>query len=163
QGLGEFLPISSSAHLVLLPWVAGWDDPGLAVDVALHVGTLVALLVYFRADLARLARAAVFSILERRLGDDRDRWLAWLVGLGSLPGALVGGALEHRAEDAFRSPPLIATTLIVMGLVLYLADRLASRNRGLGAITLRDAMLVGCAQAAAIVPGISRSGSTITA
>lgn len=163
QGLGEFLPISSSAHLVLLPWAAGWEDPGLAVDVALHVGTLVALFIYFRADLLRLGRALVQSLIERRIGDDPDRRLAWLVGIGSVPGALVGAALEHKAEEAFRSPPLIATTLIVMGLVLWLADRLAPRERKLDGLSLRDALLVGCAQAAAIVPGISRSGSTITA
>jgi len=162
QGLGEFLPISSSAHLVLLPWAAGWNDPGLAVDVALHVGTLVALLVYFRSDLLRLGRALLASVSERRIGDDPDRKLAWLVAIGSVPGALVGAALEHKAEDAFRSPPLIAATLITLGLVLYLVDRAAKRTRALGSLTLRDALLVGCAQATAIVPGISRSGSTIT-
>src|SRR6476646_808087 len=95
QGLGEFLPISSSAHLVLLPWAAGWQDPGLAVDVALHVGTLVALLVYFREDLARLGRAIAASIAERRIGDHPERRLAWLVVIGSVPAALVGAALEH--------------------------------------------------------------------
>src|SRR5438552_12545263 len=90
QGLGEFLPISSSAHLAILPWIAGWEDPGLAVDVALHLGTLVALLVYFRADLLRLARGFVASLADRRIGDDVDRRLAWLVVIGAVPGAGVG-------------------------------------------------------------------------
>lgn len=163
QGLGEFLPISSSAHLVLLPWVAGWEDPGLAVDVALHIGTLVALVIFFRADLLRLGLALLASLRERRIGDDVDRRVAWLVVLGSVPGAIVGAALEHKAEEAFRSPPLIACTLIVLGLVLYLADHLAARARGVASIGTRDALIIGCAQACAIVPGISRSGSTITA
>src|SRR5579883_905801 len=97
QGLGEFLPISSSAHLTILPWVAGWDDPGLAVDVALHLGTLVALLAYFRRDLGRLARAFVDSLRERSLAGSPERKLAWLIAIGSVPGALIGFLLEHRA------------------------------------------------------------------
>jgi undecaprenyl-diphosphatase len=163
QGLGEFLPISSSAHLVLLPWAAGWEDPGLAVDVALHVGTLVALLVYFRADLVRVSRAVLASVLERSIGADPDRRLGWLVVIGSIPAAVIGAALEHKAEEAFRSPALIATTLMLLGVALYLADRLSPRGRGVPSLGVRDALLIGCAQACAIVPGISRSGSTITA
>jgi undecaprenyl-diphosphatase len=163
QGLGEFLPISSSAHLVLLPWVAGWQDPGLAVDVALHVGTLVALLWYFRVELWGMARALAAIAIERRIGDAPERRLAVLVAIGSVPGALVGAALEHKAEDAFRAPWLIAITLMTLGLILYLADRAAPQRRSGADLTLRDALLVGCAQACAIVPGISRSGSTITA
>jgi undecaprenyl-diphosphatase len=163
QGLGEFLPISSSAHLTLLPWVAGWEDPGLAVDVALHVGTLVALLAYFRRDLLRLGRAFVQSLVERRVGDDTDRKLAWLVALGSIPGAAIGFLLERWAEEAFRAPWLIATTMIALGLVLYVADQLAARMRPIASLSVRDAVLIGLAQACAIVPGVSRSGSTITA
>lgn len=168
QGLGEFLPISSSAHLTLLPWVAkrlgasGWDDPGLAVDVALHVGTLVALVVYFRDDLARYARAFVASLRERAIGADLDRRLAWLVVLGSVPGALIGAALQHKAETLFRAPWLIASAMLVLGLVLYAADRLA-HDRPLTSLTARDALYIGLAQAGAIIPGVSRSGSTITA
>jgi undecaprenyl-diphosphatase len=163
QGLGEFLPISSSAHLALVPWVAGWQDPGLAVDVALHLGTLVALLVYFRQDLVRLGRALWATARERRIGDDLERRLSVLVLIGCVPGVLAGMALEHKAEAAFRAPWLIACALVVMGGILYLADRLAARARPIAALGLRDALLIGCAQAAAIVPGVSRSGSTITA
>lgn len=163
QGLGEFLPISSSAHLAIVPWAMAWTDPGLSVDVALHLGTLIAILVYFRADLLRLGVAFVKSALERKIGDDTDRRLAWLVVLGSIPGALVGLALEHAAETAFRAPWLIATTMGTMGLVLLAADRLGRRERALSSFSVRDALLVGLAQACAIVPGVSRSGSTITA
>lgn len=163
QGLGEFLPISSSAHLTVLPWLLRWDDPGLAVDVALHVGTLVALVVYFRRDLYHLARAFVASIRERRIAWHQERKLAWLIVIGSLPGAVVGYLLEHKAEEAFRAPWLIAVTMIVLGLALYLADRLSARARSMESLTVRDAVAVGLAQACAIVPGVSRSGSTITA
>ncbi len=162
QGLGEFLPISSSAHLAIVPWAFAWTDPGLAVDVALHLGTLIAILVYFRADLLRLATAFVKSVLERRIGDDVDRRLAWLVVLGSIPGALIGLALEHAAETAFRAPWLIAINMAVMGLVLLAADRLGKQAHSLSAFSMRDALLVGLAQACAIVPGVSRSGSTMT-
>jgi undecaprenyl-diphosphatase len=166
QGLGEFLPISSSGHLVVLPWAAGWPDPGLAFDVALHLGTLLALLVYFRNDLWRLARAFALSVGERKIAGDPDRRLAWLVVLGSIPGAAIGMALEHAAEERFRSPALIAVAMMAMGVVLWLADALARRARpltGEGGLGLRDALIVGLAQACAIVPGVSRSGSTITA
>ena len=162
QGLGEFLPISSSAHLTILPWAAGWQDPGLAADVALHLGTLIALLVYFRADLVRLAIGFFRSLTTRRIDDDPDAKLAWLVILGSIPGAILGFLLEHKAEEAFRAPWLIACTMIGLGLLLEVADRFSPRTRLIGAITFRDALLIGLAQACAIVPGVSRSGSTIT-
>jgi undecaprenyl-diphosphatase len=162
QGLGEFLPISSSAHLVLLPWMAGWKPHGLAFDVALHLGTLLSLLVYFRVDLLRLARAFLASVVERRVGDDLDRRLAWMVVLGSVPGAVIGLALERQAEERFRSPALIACTLIGMGVALYLVDTRARSARPLDGMTFRDALWVGLGQACAIVPGVSRSGSTIT-
>src|SRR5579871_1328558 len=163
QGAGEFLPISSSAHLIALPWAMRWDDPGLAFDVALHLGTLVALVVYFRADLWRLARALVLSVVERRIGDDRERRLAWLVAVGSLPGAAIGYALEHAAEEKFRDNlAAIAATMIAMGILLWLVDAFVSAKRPIADLGWRDALLIGLAQAAAIVPGVSRSGSTIT-
>jgi undecaprenyl-diphosphatase len=163
QGLGEFLPISSSAHLVILPWAAGWKDPGLAFDVALHLGTLVALLAFFWRDLWRLGEAFVRSVIERRVGEDMERRLAWLVLAASVPGALFGVLLERRAEDAFRAKWLVAAAMITMGLVLYLADYYAAQRRNMERITLRDALFIGVAQAMAIVPGVSRSGSTIAA
>jgi undecaprenyl-diphosphatase len=162
QGLGEFLPISSSAHLTLLPWVAGWEDPGLAFDVALHLGTLIALLVYFRRDLTRIARAFVTATIEGRLASDPDARIGWMVLLGSIPGAVLGVLLEHKAEDAFRTPLLIAATMTGLGLVLYLVDALAARARRFYDLRPVDALLIGLAQACAIVPGVSRSGSTIT-
>lgn len=163
QGLGEFLPISSSAHLAVLPWAAGWQDPGLAFDVALHMGTLIALLVYFRRELWRYGRALLLSVRELRVGDDPDRRLAWLVLIGSLPGGAIGVLLEKAAEDELRSKALIAAAMIVMGLGLFAADTLFAQRRKLGAVTLRDALVIGLAQACAIVPGVSRSGSTIAA
>ncbi|MFN8566974.1 MAG: undecaprenyl-diphosphate phosphatase [Kouleothrix sp.] len=155
QGLGEFLPISSSAHLILTPWFFGWPDPGLAFDVALHVGTLVAVVVYFWRDLLTLVLAAP----RPRTPDGR---LAWLLLLGAIPGGIAGVLLDDLAEQALRNPLLIAATLSIMGLVLLLADRRGSTHRGMGDIGPLDALVIGAAQALAIVPGISRSGITIS-
>src|SRR5688500_332979 len=162
QGLAEFLPISSSAHLVLTPWVFGWSDPGLAFDVALHVGTLVAVLWYFRAEWARLTRSA-FAIVRHRKAETEDtRRLVYLV-IATIPAAIGGVLLEDYAETTFRSPRLLAITLMVMGVVLWAADRFAPRDRPLGEMRWRDALLIGLAQVLALVPGVSRSGSTMTA
>jgi undecaprenyl-diphosphatase len=154
QGLGEFLPISSSAHLILTPWFLGWPDPGLTFDVALHVGTLVAVAVYFWRDWIALLSAAP----RPRTPDGR---LFWLLILGAIPGGIVGILLDNLAESALRSPLLIAGTLTLMGLVLLAADRWGRRDRALHDIGPADAMLIGVAQALAIVPGVSRSGITI--
>ena len=162
QGLAEFLPISSSAHLSLAPWAFRWDPPGLAFDVALHVGTLAAVLWYFRRDWVALARAAVVSVRERRLAGPDARRLALLV-VGTVPGAAIGYAFERQAESVFRTPALTASALIVMGVILWVVDRRAREDRPLGAMGWRDAVLIGLAQACAIVPGVSRSGATITA
>lgn len=163
QGLGEFLPISSSGHLVLLPWLFGWEDPGLAFDVALHIGTLLSLVAYFGRDLRRLLRAGLASLVERKIGGDPERRLAWGIVLASVPGAVTGLLLEDSVEALFRSPALVATTLIVMGLVLYVVDGARAARRPLEGLTLADHLLIGCAQAMALVPGVSRSGATITA
>jgi undecaprenyl-diphosphatase len=163
QGLGEFLPISSSAHLILVPWVTGWPDPGLAFDVALHMGTLAALLAYFGRDLWRVARAGLASVVERKVGDDPERRLAWGIVVASVPAAVAGVFLEDYAETVFRSPRLVATTLIGLGLLLYAVDRARPTRKSLGELTLLDQVLIGVAQACALVPGVSRSGATITA
>lgn len=163
QGLGEFLPISSSGHLVLVPWLFGWSDPGLQFDVALHIGTLISLLAYFGRDFTMLLRAGVTSIVERRIGDDPKRRLAWGIAVGSVPAAIVGVLLEDIVETHFRSPVLIGTTLVVLGVTLYAVDRLAPLGKSLESLTLRDKVLIGVAQACALVPGVSRSGATITA
>jgi undecaprenyl-diphosphatase len=163
QGLAEFLPISSSAHLTLAPWLLGWDDPGLSFDVALHVGTLVAVLWYFRAEWARLGRAAVAVARQRGRMVAPDQWEFGLLVVATIPGGLAGLALERKADEAFRSPVLVASALIVMGIVLWAVDRWAAANRTIGTLTLRDAIAIGIAQAFALVPGVSRSGATITA
>jgi len=162
QGLGEFLPISSSAHLVLTPWVFGWPDPGLAFDVALHIGTLAAVLWYFRAEWVKLTQSGVALLRTRRADTEEKRRLLYIV-VATIPAALAGLVLEDYAESTFRSPTLIALTLIVMGIVLWAADRYAPRDRPLDNMRARDAVLVGLAQIFALVPGVSRSGSTMTA
>ena len=162
QGLAEFLPISSSAHLVLTPWVFGWSDPGLAFDVALHVGTLVAVLWYFRAEWVRLTRSA-FALLRHRRADTEDTQRLLYLIIATIPAAIGGVLLEDYAETTFRSPRLLAVTLMVMGVVLWAADRFARQDRPLARMRWRDALLIGLAQVLALVPGVSRSGSTMTA
>jgi undecaprenyl-diphosphatase len=162
QGLAEFLPISSSAHLALAPWAFGWPEPGLAFDVALHVGSLVALLWYFRAEWIVMARAALSIAVTRRVETVEQRRVILLV-IATIPGGIAGLLLEKKAETAFRAPALTAAALIVMGAVLWIVDARASRDRTLDSFTNRDALLAGCAQAFALIPGVSRSGATITA
>ncbi len=175
QGLTEYIPVSSSAHLIIVPWLFGWNDPALTslpFDVALHLGTLVAVLWYFAGDWVRLIRAWFASIFERKIGGDPDRRLAWLLVLGTIPGAIAGFLGESKIEALFHQPgaPIAQLAMIVMaaiiaalGALLMLAEVLAKHERDLNAITLKDAILIGLAQALAIFPGVSRSGSTITA
>jgi undecaprenyl-diphosphatase len=162
QGLAEFLPISSSAHLALAPYLFHWKDPGLAFDVALHVGTLVAVLWYFRAQWISLIAAGVRLILNRRASSEEERRVVYLI-IATIPGAIAGLALESYAESAFRDPRLIAVVLIVMGLVLWVVDKNAAQDRPLETMRWTDALMIGLAQMFAILPGVSRSGSTITA
>ena len=162
QGLGEFLPISSSAHLALAPWLLGWPDPGLAFDVALHFGTLVAVLWYFRAEWIRLIGAAWSIVTERRVATEEQKRVVYLI-IATIPGAIAGLALEHYAETVFRDPRLVAVALMVMGLILWSVDAKAPQTRPIGAMTAKDALLIGLAQMFAIIPGVSRSGSTMTA
>jgi undecaprenyl-diphosphatase len=162
QGLAEFLPISSSAHLALTPWVFGWRDPGLAFDVALHVGTLVAVLWYFNQEWKLLATAFVRLARARRAETEEERRVIYLV-IATIPGGIAGLALEGHAESTFRNPMIIAPALMLMGVILWLVDRLASRERSLGSMRSVDALLIGVGQMFAILPGVSRSGSTITA
>jgi undecaprenyl-diphosphatase len=162
QGLSEFLPISSSAHLTLAPWLFHWRDPGLAFDVALHFGTLLAVLWYFRAQWAALIGAAVSIVAHRRIETEEERRLLYLI-VATIPGAIAGLALEKYAESAFRDPRLVATVLIIMGIVLWWVDKRAAQDRPLQSMRWSDAILIGLAQMFAIIPGVSRSGSTITA
>ncbi|HVE79442.1 MAG TPA: undecaprenyl-diphosphate phosphatase [Gemmatimonadaceae bacterium] len=162
QGLAEFLPISSSAHLSLTPWLLGWRDPGLAFDVALHVGTLAAVLWYFRLEWARLARAALWLARGRRPRTDEERRVGYIV-LATAPAALAGLMVKDYAETVFRSPALTASALIAMGIVLWAVDRWSRAIRPLSEMRVGDALLLGCAQVFALIPGVSRSGSTMTA
>jgi undecaprenyl-diphosphatase len=162
QGLAEFLPISSSAHLALAPWAFGWPEPGLSVDVALHVGTLVAVLVYFRDEWAKLIVAAVEIVRTQRIQSFEQKRVMFLL-LATIPGGLAGVFLNDYAESSFRSPALIAVALAAMGVLLWLVDRMRPTTRSLNSIHWTDALLIGIAQAAALLPGVSRSGATITA
>jgi undecaprenyl-diphosphatase len=162
QGLAEFLPISSSAHLALAPWILHWPDPGLAFDVALHFGTLLAVLWYFRDEWVRLIIAAKDILVTRRVDTDEKRRVVFLI-VATIPGAVAGLAFEKQAESTFRDPRLVAVALIVLGILLWWADRFCARDRSLLTMCWSDALLVGLAQMFAIIPGVSRSGSTITA
>ena len=156
QGLAEFLPISSSAHLVLAPYFFQWRDPGLAFDVALHMGTLVAILVFFWKDWLDILN----QVFARKKSNHSVDW-RWILA-GTIPGAVIGKLFEQQAEESFRNPLLIAFTLVVFGILLGFADRKGKKKRDVTATGLKDALLVGCAQALAIVPGVSRAGITIT-
>jgi undecaprenyl-diphosphatase len=162
QGLAEFIPVSSSAHLVLAPWLFGWQDPGLAFDVALHVGTLIALLWYFRSEWLRLLSSALVVLRTRSLRGPEERRLAYLV-IGTIPGGIAGILFERKADEAFRAPQLVACALIIMGILLWVVDVAAPARRSIQGMRWRDAVWIGVAQAFAIVPGVSRSGATITA
>ena len=161
QGLTEFLPISSSAHLILVPRLLGWEDQGLAFDVAVHVGTLVAVVTYFRHEVGRMFVAWLQSIGGR--GMNTDARLAWYVLLGTVPAVVAGLLLHDVIESALRSPLVIAFTTIFFGLVLWWADRRGSQRRDEQALGVADVLLIGCAQALALIPGTSRSGITMTA
>jgi undecaprenyl-diphosphatase len=162
QGLTEFLPISSSAHLSLTPYLLGWEAPGLAFDVALHSGTLIAVLWFFRKEWIELTRAAWNIVRTRRVETIEEKRVIFLV-LATIPGAIGGLLLEEKAETVFRAPMLTAVALIVMGVVLWATDRYSSQERPLGHMKWVHALLIGIAQVVALVPGVSRSGSTITA
>ncbi len=175
QGATEFIPISSSAHLILVPWLFGWNNPALSslsFDISLHLGTLVAVLSYFAADWLRLFRAGIASILERRIAGDPDRRLAWFIVIGTIPGAVFGALAESKVEELFHQPnqPIqtgaiiaIAIFMAALGVLLWLADRLARHEVNLREMTLKQVIIIGLAQALALFPGVSRSGATITA
>lgn len=163
QGAGEFLPISSSAHLIIAPWLFRFPDPGLSFDVALHAGTLIAVLFYFWRDwvdilVIGLTNKKNFSLSGMRY----QRNLFWLLVIATIPGAIFGYLFESKAENVFRSPLLIAFTLSALGLVLYMVDRYHIHRKYLNQITWLDSLWIGLSQAVAVIPGISRSGSTIT-
>jgi undecaprenyl-diphosphatase len=167
QGVTEFAPISSSGHLILVPWLLDWRilaDPDLnkTFDVALHLGTLAGALVYFRRDVGRYLAAWIRSIRTRSVGTVDER-LAWALVLGTLPGVVAGALLEGVVQDHLGQPLLIAAMLAVFGVLLYLVDRRAAERRSISDLRVRDGLALGVAQALALQPGVSRSGVTITA
>jgi len=167
QGLSEFLPISSSGHLLLTPWLFGWNDfdsesTEKAFDVALHLGTIVAAIAYFRRDLRVYVRDGLRLVLDRRRPATPEGRLAWLLVVSTIPAALVGAVFEEQIDERLGTPTIIAISLIGFGLLLAWADR-ATGRRQLDDYRLRDALTVGAAQALALNPGTSRSGITITA
>jgi undecaprenyl-diphosphatase len=163
QGLTEFLPISSTAHLRIIPAFAGWEDPGAAFTAVTQLGTMAAVLLYFRADLARIARAWGRSLRDREARRELDARLGWYIVLGTIPIGIFGLAFKDQIENGARDLYLIGTALILLGLLLLLAERVAKHDRPLERITTRDGVVIGFAQALALVPGVSRSGATLTA
>jgi undecaprenyl-diphosphatase len=167
QGVTEFAPVSSSGHLILVPWLFGWsivDDAALnkTFDVALHVGTLVGAIAYFRHDVACYLRAWLTSVRARRV-TTVDQRLAWALVVGTIPGAVAGAALESTIEGALGQPLIIAAMLALFGVILYIVDHVARTDRGENTIRARTGLFLGIAQALALQPGVSRSGVTITA
>ncbi|HEX9016926.1 MAG TPA: undecaprenyl-diphosphatase UppP [Chloroflexota bacterium] len=162
QGLAEPLPISSSGHLILVPWLLGWSEHTLTFDVALHGGTAFAIIVYFWRDWIALIRAFFAGLAQRDFFSDYQRRLALYILVASIPGAVLGVILEATIEEAIRIPALVAVLLMAMGIVLMVADRVSSRKRSMTELTMGDAIIIGLSQALALVPGVSRSGITIT-
>lgn len=155
QGVGEFLPISSSAHLIVTPWLFGWQDPGIAFDVALHLGTLLAVILFFWRDWIILT---VNGLSKPKTTEGK---LFWYLVFATIPGALIGKMFEDQAESTFRNPALIGAMLIVMGIILYICDKVGRKTDTLDKIGLGRSFVIGLSQALAIVPGVSRSGITM--
>ncbi len=169
QGLTEFLPISSSAHLVIIPWLLGWGESGLTFDVALHLGTLVAVLAYFWQDLLQMVIAVPRAAVRRQLTTDPMARLALILVVGSVPAGVAGLLAQDAVDRHFHAGAgdgavaVIAALMIALALALYLAERRATHTRHLLAVSWQDGLIIGLAQALALLPGVSRSGSTITA
>ncbi|WP_166138347.1 undecaprenyl-diphosphate phosphatase [Nocardioides ochotonae] len=162
QGLTEFLPISSSAHLRIYPEMFGWGDPGAAFTAVVQIGTELAVLIYFRKDIWRIATAWLKSLVKPEYRGTLDARMGWFIIIGSLPIVILGIALKDIIENEFRSLWVIGVTLIVLGIVLGLADKFSSNSKQIKQINVRDAILMGVAQACALIPGVSRSGATIS-
>jgi undecaprenyl-diphosphatase len=163
QGLTEFLPVSSSAHLRIVGALFGWDDPGAAFTAIIQIGTELAVLLYFARDIARIITAWATSLVHRERRSDPDARMGWLIIVGSIPIIVLGLALQDAIETTFRDLRIVATALVVFSVVLYVADRIGSQRRQLTDLTVGHGIVFGLAQALALVPGVSRSGGTITA
>lgn len=162
QGLTEFLPISSSAHLRIFPELFGWGDPGAAFTAVIQIGTELAVLIYFRRDIWRIGKAWVLAFFKPEWRGHLDARMGWFIIIGSMPIVILGVLLKDVIEKDFRNLWIIGTTLIVMGIVLGIADRLSRNDKTIENISLLDAVLMGLAQALALIPGVSRSGATIS-
>ena len=162
QGLTEFLPISSSAHLRIFPELFGWGDPGAAFTAVIQIGTELAVLLYFREDIWRIGSTWVRSLFQAEYRGHLDARMGWFIIVGSAPIVLLGVLLKDVIEQDFRSLWIVGCTLIVFGVLLGLADRFGSNDKAIKRLSLRDAVLMGLAQAAALVPGVSRSGATLS-
>jgi undecaprenyl-diphosphatase len=163
QGLTEFLPISSSGHLRIVPAFLGWDDPGAGFTAVIQLGTMAAVLLYFRHDLWRIARAWLRSLRDRAARSDPDARMGWYIVIGTIPICVFGLAFSDQIESGARDLYLIGSTLIAFGLLLLLAEKVSEHRREMDEATARDGLAIGFAQALALVPGVSRSGATITA
>jgi undecaprenyl-diphosphatase len=163
QGLTEFLPISSTAHLRIVPAFAGWPDPGAAFTAVTQLGTMAAVLLYFREDLLRISRAWLRSLRDPSVRRQLDARIGWYIVLGTIPIGIFGVLFKDQIETGARDLYLIGTTLIVLGLALLLAEEIGKRNRSFEQIRTGDGFVIGLAQALALIPGVSRSGATITA
>jgi len=161
QGLTEFLPVSSTAHLALVPWFFRWNDPGLAFDVALHIGTLLAVIYYFWRDYTVIIKEFISGIFARSFKNYPDGKLGLLIIIATIPGALFGFLFEKQAEKAFRNPLIIALSVFIFGMILYIADKLSRKRKEISDMGLLDCLVIGISQAFAIIPGVSRSGITI--
>ena len=162
QGIGEFVPISSTAHLILVPYFTGWKDPGLSFDVALHLGTLIAVLAYFWKDWVNILNSSWLNVKRNGVKGFKNDLLFYLI-IATVPGVIFGLLLEKKAESIFRSPILIALTLIIAGMFLYWADKKWAGKKEIKDLNIKNALIIGLAQAFAVIPGVSRSGATITA
>ncbi len=161
QGLTEFLPVSSSAHLILVPWILGWRPEGITFDVSLHLGTAVAILAYFWREWVLLAEEVLRGLLERKPLGNPQRRLAWYLVLGTIPAMIVGLCFEKYVEANFRSPLISVANLVIFAVFLYVAERTGRQSRTLEQFSLSDSIWVGASQALALIPGVSRSGITI--
>jgi undecaprenyl-diphosphatase len=163
QGLTEFLPISSSGHLRIVPAIAGWEDPGAAFTAVIQLGTMAAVVLYFRADLWRVGTTWLRSLRDRSLRSSLDARMGWYLIIGTIPIGVFGFLFKDQIETGARDLRLIGTMLIVFGLVMLLAERVGSKKKTVDDLDTRDGLLYGAAQSMALIPGVSRSGSTITA
>ena len=163
QGLTEFLPISSSGHILIVPALLGWEDPGAAFTAVIQLGTEAAVLIYFRKDLWDIAKTWLASLHRPELRGELNARMGWYLIVATIPIGLLGFAFQDQIENAARNLWLVGTTLIVFGLILGYADRTGTREREVGDLSFRDGVLIGLAQSLALIPGVSRSGATISA